>query len=187
MFNNHDLFLVLLSCVFITFLVVSIESKRDDITIFYNVYIPEDHDHALNIVREQLQYRENSIYPLAPLYYMTIGKDIGKLENCTNCRKIHHHNIGNEIETLSSLYEYCATHQSEKVAYLHNKGSFHATVENARLRIMLNKAVFSEECLLLKTPTNALKTKCNICSSRFSPIPHHHVSLLFVAVLMYLY
>ena len=116
-----------------------------------------------------------------------MGKDNGELENCDDCRRIQHHDNGNEIDTLSSLYEYCTTHQSEKVAYLHNKGSFHATVENARLRIMLNKAVFSEECLLLKTPTNALKNKCNICSSRFSPIPHHHVSLLFVAVLTYLY
>lgn len=164
-----------------------IESQIDDIAIFYNVYIPENKDLALNIVKEQLQYKEDSIYPRAPLHYMTIGKDIGELENCNNCKKIHHHNIGNEIETLSSLYEYCTTHQSEKVAYLHNKGSFHPNLVNDRLRNMLNKAVFSEECLLLKTPsdtntftisaaTTNTKCKCNICSSRFSPTPYFYMS-----------
>ena len=141
-----------LSCVVISFLVVSIESQIGDITIFYNVFFPSErmYDHTLNIVKEQLQCRENSIYPRAPLYYKTMGKDFGELENCDNCKRIQHHDNGNEIDTLSSLYEYCTTHQSEKVAYIHNKGSYHGGSTNDMFRHMLNRAVFSEECLLLR-------------------------------------
>lgn len=141
---------------------------------------------SFHIVKEQLQCRENSIYPRAALYYKTMGKDFGELENCDNCKRIQHHDNGNEIDTLSSLYEYCTTHQSEKVAYIHNKGSFHPSRVNDRFRHMLNRAVFSEECLLLKTPldttvttnteSDKLKCECNICSARFSPIPYLYMS-----------
>lgn len=110
-----------------------IESQIDDVAIFCNTSVPENHDLALNIVKGQLKCRENSIYPRAPLHYMALDKDIGKLENCDNCKKMHHHNIGNEIKTLSSLYEYCSTRQSEQVAYIHKKGSFHPNLVNNRL------------------------------------------------------
>ena len=174
-----------------------VECDDNDITIFYNVYIPDDpddsdrvikkYDRAMWIVKEQLGCRENSIFPKAPLHYITVGKDIGELEDCNNCKRIKHYNNGNEIDTLSHLYEHCTIHQDEKVVYMHDKGSYHRTKENIRLRRLLNKAIFSEECLLLKTPlannttTSALRSEeseceCNICSARFSPVPYHYMS-----------
>lgn len=152
-----------------------------EVVIFYNAYFPEYPDLALDIVKEQLKYRENSTYPQAPLHYVTIGKDVGELENCENCRKLKHFNIGNETRTLSYLYRYCYNHQNETVAYIHNKGSFHENYRQGIFRRMLTKSVFSNECLLMKTPQTTKPheestCKCNICSARFSPIPHLHTS-----------
>ena len=178
----------LLSWACINTLPLLVQSKRDKISIFYNIYIPNNSDHALDIVKEQLEEREKSIVSNAPLYYVTIGKDIGELENCDNCQKIKHSNQGSEIETLSHLHEYCTTHQDEKVVYMHNKGSFHTFPRNELLRKMLTKAIFSLECLLLKTPrdpttntTSSLRSKesgckCNICGARFSPDPYLYIS-----------
>jgi len=161
-------------------------SKSDNIAIFYNVYIPNRGvQNAINIVNEQLEYRNKSIVSNAPLYYITIQKDIGELENCNNCQKISHYNKGTEIETLSHVYNYCTAHQDAKVVYMHNKGSWHYSQENNMFRNMLNKAIFSSECLHLKTPRAAtastLRSKgpsceCNICSARFSPIPYLYMS-----------
>ena len=58
------------------------ESKNNDIAIFYNIYSPIFSpwaDHAMDIVKEQLEYMKNSIISNAPLYYVIIGKDIDKL------------------------------------------------------------------------------------------------------------
>ena len=162
-----------------------VQATSDDIAIFYNVYIPPQRsaDHAAkNIVKEQLKQRDNSIVSNVPLYYVTIGRDIGEFENCSNCHRIKHYNEASEIETLSHLHEYCTTHQDEKVVYMHSKGSFHKGRHNDDFRHMLNKAIFSDDCLLLKTPpaTNTTSAesscKCNICSARFSPIPFHHMT-----------
>ena len=121
-----------------------VQSNADDIAIFYNIYIPPRNRkfRTLNIVKEQLEFRENSIAPNGPLYYVTIGKDIGKLENCNNCEKIKHYTSGDEVNTLSHLYEYCSTNQEAKVAYMHNKGSFHYSPTNTKFRNMLTKALF---------------------------------------------
>ena len=168
------------------FLPLLVQSASDDIAIFYNVYIPEKSDHAVNIIKEQLDQRNNSIVSNAPLYYVTIGKDIGEFEKCSNCQRIKHYDQASEIETLSHLHDYCTTHQDERVLYIHNKGSLHANRYNEHFRHMLNKAVFSQDCLLLKTPSSTdadsnLRSKepgckCNICSARFSPIPFLHMS-----------
>ena len=187
-FNNKFLFLIW-TCID-TLLSVA-ESNSDDIVIFYNIYIPNNNkpnpDHAIDIVKEQLEYKEKSIIANAPLHYVTIGKDIGELENCNNCKKIKHINGGSEIDTLSHVHEYCTTYPDSKVLYMHNKGSFHGHLSNELLRKMLNKAIFSTDCLLLKTPntitntTSSLRSsepgcKCNICSARFSPNPYLYMS-----------
>ena len=70
-----------LSWIVLTILPFLVECNVDDITIFYNIYIPDDSDLALNIVKEQLEYRAKSIAHDAPLYYITIGKDIGELND----------------------------------------------------------------------------------------------------------
>ena len=180
MFLNY----LVISWAYVNILPLLVESKNENITIFYNMYIP-DHprwtDHAIDIVKEQLEHRNNSIIPNAPLYYINIGKNIGELENCNNCEKIMHYDSGNEVETLSHLHDYCTIHKDAKVIYMHNKGSWHHSTVNNRFRNMLNRAIFSSECVNLKTPRTTLRSKgsrckCNICSARFSPIPYLYMS-----------
>ena len=144
--------------------------------LFYNIYTSPDADLAssFNIVNEQLGARNNSKHPDLPLYYLTFGKDIGDIP-CENCQHLDHNTTGDEIWTLSILHKFCQDNPDKNVAYFHNKGSFHPSKQNDDLRHMHNKAVFSEECLFLKNPTKKISTcNCNICSARFSPLPHHH-------------
>ena len=144
-------YVILLSYVYVHVLFLSAESSNNDIVVFYNVYV-NDPDRVMKIVKEQLEHREKSIAQNAPLYYVTIGKDVGELKNCKSCKRIEHHDKGSEIVTLSHLYEYCTNHQDSKVVYMHNKGSFHFSKKNTMFRNMLNKGVLSSDCILLKTP-----------------------------------
>jgi hypothetical protein len=50
-----------------------------------------------------------------------------------------------------------------------NPRSFTPTPENDLLRRFLTKGALSEECA-------NMPTTCNVCSSRFSPLPHPHTS-----------
>merc|ERR1711862_304823 len=135
-------------------------------------------EEAVSYIKEQLESRSNSIYPNAPLYYLSTGKDIGGIPNCTNCEQLEHNAIGDEVLTLSKLYEFCLEHPEKNVAYIHNKGSFHPSERNDLMRRMLTKSVFSEECLHLKSPIKSKNhpsnCQCNVCGSRFSPLPHFH-------------
>jgi len=56
-----------------------------------------------------------------------------------------------------------------KVVYLHSKGSYHDIRQNAKLRLFLTKGALSRKC-------SNLPKKCNVCSSRMSPLPHPHTS-----------
>ena len=55
---------------YVSMLPPMVKSKSDDIAIFYNIYVPDDSDEALNIVKEQLEYKENSIGSKAPLFML---------------------------------------------------------------------------------------------------------------------
>ena len=117
------------------FLPLLAQCSSDDIAIFYNIYIPyRASDNAVRIVKEQLEHRKDSNVANAKLYYVTIENDIGELENCDNCEKIMHLNVGSEVDTLSHVLNYCTINQDKKVIYMHNKGSFHRKACNEKLR-----------------------------------------------------
>ena len=82
-----------------------------------------------------------------------------------NTTLIAHHEIASEEVTLHSLWEHCRENRTEKVIYLHSKGSFHGHRANDLLRMFVTRGALSKEC------TN-LPLTCNFCSSRMSPIPH---------------
>ena len=70
--------------------------------------------------------------------------------------------------TLARLWSFCKdADPSQVVAYVHSKGSYTDSEENARLRRYLTAGVFSEGC-------QKLPPQCDVCSSRMSPIPHPH-------------
>jgi len=78
---------------------------------------------------------------------------------------------GTEMITLNSLWDFCKHNPHvEKVVYLHSKGSSRDTPDNANLRKFLTIGALSKECASVDPST------CNVCSSRFSPLPHPHTS-----------
>lgn len=155
-----------------TLMVVARKTKlSSNAVIFYNVYIPsadEAAPPAISIVTEQLQLRDASLASNLPLFYTSIGKNY-VLPNCTSCTQLQHISKGTEIETLTKLHAYCIDNSDKEVIYMHNKGSLRPTVENHQLRRMLTKSIFSKECLIDKQFAS-----CNVCSARFSPLPHFH-------------
>jgi hypothetical protein len=158
---------------------VSINSNKR--AVFYNIYIPdgEHKQHALGIVKEQLEKKQASKFlASARLYYTLIGSnatdEIERLCAPNNeCHQLRYVPEGDEGLTLQSVYEYCTQHPSEQVTYIHNKGSFHPSERNEKFRALLNRGVFSDECqAAISSPEN----KCNVCASRFSAFPHFHMA-----------
>lgn len=149
------------------------ESKPST-AIFCNVYTaPGSSNLTLNIVNEQLTtWRESSIAQTATLHYALLGEEIQMPCAATGetCQQLPNVNSqGNEEETLQHLHEYCVLHPNDKVVYMHTKGSFHDNAGNRVLRRLLTKSIFSEACL-----GNTLDDECDVCSARFSPLPHWH-------------
>jgi hypothetical protein len=77
--------------------------------------------------------------------------------------------VGWEEDTLSELQEYCQQHPDNNVIYLHSKGTYNSNAINDRLRNLITLSALSDECY-----EGLTSGQCNICSARFSPLPHWH-------------
>ena len=90
------------------------------------------------------------------------------------CVHLGHSSLGDEANSLTPLHAFCAAHGPDaSVAYMHNKGSFTDNPENARLRKVLLRGLSSKPC------ADAIVSgsdQCDVCSMRFSPVPHQHTS-----------
>ena len=146
------------------------EERRKTFPVFYNVFTEPESDGSLtkSIVDEQMK----RIRAFHQVFVRSIGKPI-QIENATiqieNATILQHDDEDHEPQTLGLLYQHCVENPSDTVVYLHSKGSFHAKQENNRLRRFLTRGALSEECA-------HMPDQCNICSSRFSPLPHPHTS-----------
>jgi hypothetical protein len=142
------------------------------LAIFYNIFTaPGNSTLTLGIVKEQLTTWRASNVTNATLYYNLLGEKIHiPCKSNEKCSLLEHTENGDEIGTLQELHEYCKNNPQDAVIYIHNKGSFHPNEENTLMRRVLTKAVFLDACTGLKRDDNS----CNVCSARFSPIPHWH-------------
>jgi hypothetical protein len=141
--------------------------------------------HSFHIVSEQLQqiatsyaggfylYGNESVsdLPEVHVYYLTVGPADILPESLMNnssdfcgayphfrCHHLGHHTSGFEDLTLDHLHRYCGAHPSERVVYLHNKGSFHPVDHlSLRWRHILTLASTAKECI--EPPDD----KCNVC------------------------
>jgi len=139
---------------------------RTTLYVFYNVYIPEGEfgkDHATNIVREQVALAKSHHH----ISVNTIGQQLNISQLCPSCAHQAHYKSGGENITLNDLWEFCRKHPTERVGYLHSKGTFHATLANYYTRRFLTQGVFADEC-------SSIPNTCTVCSSSFSPLPHMH-------------
>ena len=137
------------------------------IPVFYNLWVANASESArvMDIVNEQ---RSHFRPEHKPFFIQSMG-DV-KL-NIPNATVLGHRPRGTELVTLHSLWEFCKNNIGvEKVVYLHSKGSSRKTKANEDLRKFITKGALSAECASVDPAT------CNVCSSRFSPVPHPHTS-----------
>jgi hypothetical protein len=141
--------------------------EAGSIPVFYNLYVANasETSRVLDIVSEQRSFLRPEH---KPFFIQSMGKVELKIPDTT---VLGHRAKGTEMVSLHSLWNFC-THNTEieKVVYLHSKGSSRASQANEDLRKFLTVGALSEECASVDPDT------CNVCSSRFSPLPHPHTS-----------
>jgi hypothetical protein len=140
---------------------------ESSIPVFYNLFVANatESSRVMDIVSEQRAL-------LRPEHKPFFIQSMGTVElNIPNTTVLGHRVKGTEMTTLHSLWEFC-THnrQIEKVVYLHSKGSSRHSTQNEDLRKFLTAGALSKEC------ASVGPEMCNVCSSRFSPLPHPHTS-----------
>jgi len=140
-------------------------SSASSIPVFYNLFLAAENDSSrvLDIVSEQMALLRPEH---KPVYIQSIG--VMKL-SIPNTELLGYQMNGTEMITLRSLWGYCKRNPVEKVVYLHSQGSSRNTPENEDLRKFLTIGALSKEC-------STLPDTCNVCSSRFSPLPQPHTS-----------
>ena len=133
------------------------------IPVFYNLFVRNSSDAARveELVLEQLTF----LQPEHRVFMHSIGYPIE-----LPMIRLAHHDKGTEIDTLHSLWEYCTINPQAHVAYVHSKGSFNPIYRNKVLRRFMSAGALSKEC------SSELPDDCDVCSSRFSPLPHPHTS-----------
>ena len=158
----------------------SLRSKVDDIPVFYNLFIHNQSDSSR--VRRLVEEQFNEFLPIhKPIYVNSIGAslDFNSVNDHLPLNTTSHpiellgaYDTATEHVTLKHIWNYCRSpeNRNRKVVYLHSKGSHTSTPENDKLRRFITAGTLSREC------ANMPQDKCNVCSSRFSPIPHPHTS-----------
>jgi len=152
-------------------------THTSDTAIFFNVFLPggDQRARAMSITKSQMQQIQSSDFASTTIYCNVFG-DINSTkavcQNNPNCKIMSSKETGDERDTLTALYRFCVGRPDATVVYLHNKGSFHDTEENSALRTMHMRAqVETRSCI-----DSVRSGTCNVCSARFSPLPHFHTS-----------
>jgi hypothetical protein len=115
------------------------------------------------------------------------------------CVEIAARSEGGEIITLQAMHKYCMEHPTDRVVYMHSKGTYTMTRSNNLLREVFMKAILSDDCLSLQDPTSIHRSddnsdtntntidhhhnmRCDACSNRFQMWPSpHYAGNMFVA------
>ena len=105
-----------------------------------------------------------------------------------NCSLLEHLDAGGEVDTLQHLWEYCQIrqHRHDVVTYIHNKGAYHPTVFNEKIRRRSTKAAFDCRSVLAPSsyssssvagsplpPPSPFKLSTNVCAGRVSVLPQY--------------
>jgi hypothetical protein len=154
--------------------------KRGPFAVFYNIYIPGSDnameiDAAIDIVREQINQVSASpaAHPNLTVYYNILNNfhalnETSMQDLCfqassgrVNCVLMKQLESGSETVTLERLKDFCEKHPNHRVAYLHTKGSYHASEKNTNWRRLLTAAAMSPECV------NPPNSTCNLCGLQF--------------------
>lgn len=170
-------------------------NEQDDV-VFYNIFIPDpsrsrdsetkvpqgvikkvqakEEGRVFKIIQEQLQQvLDEGSY--RTVHYSLIGKNVSHSNEVfcrlgLDCHRLQYAKQGFEEVTLQHLYEYCIERPHARVAYIHDKGSFHWSRRNDEKRKRATKVAVSDTCRFI--PTDA--DECNVCAPLFFAKPHRH-------------
>ena len=158
------------------------------IPIFYSLYVKDENykSQVKDAVKNQLDMMIPDVH--GPVFVNSIGTPL----EIPNTVLIKHHDDDHdhghsdhgttvEMASLQSLWEFCRepTNHNSSVVYLHSKWSHHPTMQTGKIRRFLTKGALSRECSTIATKEDnaaatTTTTTCNVCSSRFTPVPHPH-------------
>lgn len=159
--------------------------------IFYNIFVPDTHLRKTKaIIMEQLEEYRSQGASVTLLYTLIADGHADAIDrfirsNCKSpmtCTERARLSKGNEEDTLQALWEYCSsettfsTNEDDTlVTYLHDKGSFHASLSNEGARKRGTRCALS-----CRHQMKAKPRMCNICTSLFQMIPQYHGSAKYV-------
>jgi hypothetical protein len=146
-------------------------NKKSNIAAFYNMFASGPDFQG--IVRNQVDTIKGSglLDRLDYVFYATMGAggDAFTVEEPKFVHIAHYGDQGEEIQTLSMLYQYCFANPKSKVLYFHDKGSYHHSYANVKICAILNCYVLNPYCI------DALDNH-DTCGWRISPTPYIHYS-----------
>jgi len=149
----------------------SILKEKFKIAAFYNMYASGPDFKA--IVQDQVRTIKGGglLDRLDKVFYATMGKggDEFSIDDPKYVHIAHYGDVGEEIQTLSLLYEFCHENPTSKVLYFHDKGSYHHSYANVKMCSLLNCYVLNPNCI------EALDSH-DTCGFRISPQPFIHYS-----------
>eukprot|EP00980_Cylindrotheca_fusiformis_P000299 scaffold69_cov89-Cylindrotheca_fusiformis.AAC.1 len=152
--------------------------------IFFNVYVPETHsERVVSMVKQQLADK-NEFDPNSTLFYTLISKknasaieDVFHTKCPKQCQLRERLTVGNEVDTLQALWEYCNSKQvpSSKyndtlVSYIHDKGSFHKTRSNDWARELGTRSTLHVDCKMVspETPEQLAEASWNLSAPKIT-------------------
>lgn len=146
-------------------------NEKNGIVAFYNMYAAgPDYE---GIVQNQINTikRSGLINRLGKIFYATMGSsgESFEIDNPKYVHIAHYGDVGEEVQTLSLLYDFCYENPSSKVLYFHDKGSYHHSYANVKICAILNCYVLNPYCI------DALDDH-DTCGWRISPTPFIHYS-----------
>ena len=144
---------------------------------FYNVFVGHDSNLTKRIVEEQVNELNTSriLGNVTAVKYSIFGPNHASfvMPDAADPSKFissgYSQAEGDERNTLELVHRHCLLHRTDRVIYIHTKGSFHPSSRNDRLRQNLMKAVI--HCVQAR-----LLDQSDVCGLRFAAIPYPHIS-----------
>jgi hypothetical protein len=146
-------------------------NARPSIVAFYHMYA-SGKDYT-DVVENQINTIKGSglLDRLDKVFYATMGSggDAYTVDDPKYVHIAHYGNKGEEIQTLSMLYQFCHANPTSKVLYFRDEGGFHHSFGNLKMCSLLNCYVLNPHCI------DALDDH-DTCGWRISLTPFIHYS-----------
>ena len=163
------------------------DTPQSNISIFFHTFSrsgANNTQNAFDIVSSLLKMiNKQPLLANSTIYYSRFGNLDWEwpLEECKGtrrkCVEFASRPQGNELLTLQQLFEHCLGNQTDRVLYIHSKGTFTPTESNSCLRQVVMEGITSNDCLQYGEAND----QCNTCSAQFHVHPTHFTGNMWVS------